>query len=160
DFFERFFSFKFDNFGRRLHQKVLIVDNIYSIVGGINLGKRFWNPEIGLPWIDYALLIEGEEVSRITRLVQKIYTLYFPKIKKDFKHLKKLPSLKVEGMVKLATYQNDWMRFKNDITKNYLKGIKKAQSQIVFVASYFLPGKNFLKELAKKASEGIKVELI
>src|SRR5690606_8138734 len=48
DFFERFFSFKFDNFGRRLHQKVLIVDNIYSIVGGINLGKRFWNPEIGL----------------------------------------------------------------------------------------------------------------
>lgn len=160
NFFERFFSLKFENFGRRLHQKVLIVDNIFAIIGGINLGKRFWNPIIGNPWVDYALYIEGEEVARITKLTQKLYSRYFFGIKKDFKNFKKFPNYKSREETKLLTYQNDWMRFKNDITANYLKGIKKANKEITLVASYFLPGKKFLKALAKKAASGVRVELI
>src|SRR5690606_6834353 len=90
-FFERFLSFKFKNFGRRLHQKVLVCDNTDAIVGGINLGKKFWNPDEGAAWIDYAIHIQGEEVSRIIRLSLILYLSYFPQIKLRIKNLRPEP---------------------------------------------------------------------
>ena len=160
DFFERFLSFKFKHFGRRLHQKVLICDNTDAIIGGINLGKRFWNPDEGQAWIDYAIHIQGEEVSRIIRLSLILYLSYFPQIKQRIKNARPHIYQHPTGEVKLVTYDNDWMKFKNNITKAYIDSITRAKSEISLVASYFVPSTRLLKKLALKARQGVKVELI
>ena len=71
--------FNFYNIGRRLHQKVLIQDNEKALVGGINLARRFNNPDEANPWLDYSCLITGEEVHNIYLKVLKHYLKEFPK---------------------------------------------------------------------------------
>src|SRR4026209_638137 len=56
-FFEPILKSKHFYFGRRLHQKIFVVDGLYSLVGGLNIGNRYSNEQ---PWFDLALYCEGE----------------------------------------------------------------------------------------------------
>ncbi|MFN0189539.1 MAG: phospholipase D-like domain-containing protein, partial [Bacteroidia bacterium] len=45
--------------GRRLHHKVCVADKMKSLVGGINIADKYRGSNNELPWLDYALLVEG-----------------------------------------------------------------------------------------------------
>lgn len=157
----KFFTpfFEFIHFGRRMHQKVLLVDNQKAIIGGINLARRFNNPDQDLPWLDYSCLIEGAEVHNIFLKIIKHYIKNFPLKKNQLISFKSL-SHKVENQSVIKTIENDWMYRYTEITKSYLTAISKAQDEIIILATYFLPGKKVLKELKKARERGVNVKLI
>src|SRR5689334_21109572 len=59
-FFQPLLKSRHFYFGRRLHQKVFVVDSIYSLVGGLNIGDRYNDVPGEQPWDDVALYVEGE----------------------------------------------------------------------------------------------------
>jgi len=59
-FFEPIFKSKHFYFGRRLHQKVFVVDGLYSLVAGLNISNRYNNLSNEQTWFDLALYSEGE----------------------------------------------------------------------------------------------------
>src|SRR5690606_20020936 len=55
---------------------------------------------------------------------------------------------------------NDWMKYKNRIYKSYIQAIKKSQTSITLMATYFIPGKKLLKELRLAKKRGVQVNLV
>jgi cardiolipin synthase A/B len=59
-FFEPLLRCKDFYFGRRMHEKVVVIDGLRSLVGGINFSDRYNNINDTACWLDYALFVEGE----------------------------------------------------------------------------------------------------
>jgi cardiolipin synthase len=156
-FFKPIFLLK--NIGRRLHQKMLLIDNHSAIVGGINYAKEFNSPKNSSPWLDYACLIEGEEVKNIFNKVLHLYIKSFRTQKEQLLSFQEL-SNKAEDQTLLRTNENDWMRYKQEIYKSYLTAINSSKSEIIILATYFIPGKKLLKALKNARCRGVKVKLI
>lgn len=159
-YFAQFFSRKFDHMGRRLHQKVLIADNDKAIVGGINLSAKFIRPDDDRPWLDYAVLVHGDEVHRLQRKVLRLYEKYFHEHKSYFKSSLKKETFSFQDSVAARTVVNDFMRFRTEIHQSYIKAIREAKKSIKITATYFLPGKRLLRELRKASNRGVEIELI
>ena len=159
-YFAPIFSKHLEHIGRRLHQKLLVTDNSLALVGGINHGQHFIKPVTGEPWLDYALLLEGEEVFRLQYKVQRLYAKYFPRQWLQLKPLIAKDRNLSESSLLVRTNVNDFMRFKSEIYRSYLKAIRESKRNIQIFATYFLPGKRLLTELKHAAQRGVKVELI
>lgn len=147
-----------NHIGRRLHQKVLLVDNQQSILGGINLSKEMNLPESGKPWLDYAICLKGSICQNVFVQIYPIYKKVFKQDKAFFYKLLKRSKRTHHSDIKIIV--NDWMRYKNEIYNSYFKAIKAAQTEITLMATYFVPGKKILKELKKAAQRGVKINLI
>ncbi len=158
--FSPILSKRFDNIGRRLHQKLLLVDNNQALVGGINHCEHFILPAKGNPWLDYALLLEGEEVYRLERKVQKLYAKAFPQEWPLINSLIQVDPNPPDTCLLVRTNVNDFMRFSSEIYRSHLRAIRTAKNRIQIFATYFLPGKRLLKELKRATRRGVKVELI
>ena len=151
--------FNFTYLGRRLHQKMLIIDNKKLLLGGINYGKSFNDPEGQAPWLDYACLAEGEIVQKTFKNIHSIYLSHFTRNKKEI-----LACLDIKNTVEKQTIikinVNDWMKYKQDIYHSYMTAIKNAQDEIIILATYFLPSKKLLKSLKKASQRGVQIHLI
>ena len=55
---------------------------------------------------------------------------------------------------------NDFLSGKNEIHASYKLAIEKAQSSIILVASYFLPGKGLRKLLSDASARGVDIKII
>ncbi len=64
-----------------------MIDNHRALVGGINLSKRFIAPDEGSPWLDYAVVMEGEEVEGVQKKIFRLYKKYFPENASQIKNL-------------------------------------------------------------------------
>lgn len=151
--------FHFYRLARRMHQKLLLIDNKKAIVGGINLARRFNNPDQTIPWLDYAVMIEGAEVRNLLLKSLRHYLKYFPSSRKKFLEWKTI-EIKKEKQVLLKTIENDWIFQYREITDSYVQAISKAQEKIIIMATYFLPGKKLLKELKRARSKDVEIVLI
>src|SRR5205085_9402174 len=47
-------------FGRRMHEKVLVIDGKYAVVGGVNIADRYNEINGNKPWLDFSIYLEGE----------------------------------------------------------------------------------------------------
>src|SRR4029077_14448258 len=54
-FFEPLFRSRHSYFGRRLHHKVVVVDNREAMVGGINISNHYNDMPGQAGWLDFAL---------------------------------------------------------------------------------------------------------
>ena len=156
-FFTPFFHFY--HVARRMHQKLLLVDNKKAIVGGINLARRFNNPDQEQPWLDFSMLIEGEEVHNIYLKSLRHYLKYFAHDKANLLNFKTL-SHRTNEQFLTKSIENDWIFQYREITESYIHAIKNADNRIVIMATYFLPGKKLLKNLKKAKQKGVQVILI
>ncbi|MFI5153170.1 MAG: phosphatidylserine/phosphatidylglycerophosphate/cardiolipin synthase family protein [Chitinophagales bacterium] len=160
-FFEPVLKSKYYYFGRRLHHKLAVIDARYALVGGINISDNY-NDLPGKPaWLDFAVYVEGEIAQQLCVLSWKTWYSYPPHMDPtpcDQKHLKF--DFKPEEICKVRMRRNDWVRRKNQIFKTYLEIFRHSTSEIIIVASYFLPGKLFRKEIAKAVDRGVKVRVV
>lgn len=159
-FFAPILSRKFEHYGRRLHQKVLIIDNSRAITGGINLAKKFIAPKSEKPWLDYAIDLRGEEVARLQRKTMWLYLKYFPEHRSIFKQKTDKASTEPGWDTQARTLVNDFMRFRTEIHQSYIQALREAKSSVKITATYFLPGKRFMRELKKASRRGVQIELI
>lgn len=155
-FFSPVFSSENINFGRRLHHKIIVADKKIAIIGGINIADKYRGTRLHPAWLDYAVLIKGEACTYLHQLCESIYN------KKPFgkKKEEKIALLNLKGEYLIRFRRNDWIRKKNEIYHSYREAIGKAESSVIIIASYFLPGFLFRRRLKKAGKRGVEIILV
>ncbi|MBK9636432.1 MAG: hypothetical protein IPO63_00915 [Bacteroidetes bacterium] len=143
--------------GRRLHHKVCVADKKKALVGGINIADKYRGNNDELPWLDYALLVEGNVVSEIDEVCERIFNKKFT-LNRIKGKLRSIP-MQTNG-VKVRMTRNDWIRGKNEISAAYKTMLGNASNEILIVASYFIPSSRLLKILVRASNRGRKVNIV
>lgn len=154
--FSPFFSANSLYIGRRLHHKIIVSDAKTALIGGINIADKYHGTATEIPWLDYAVEINDENIAK--PLQELCGDMYF---KNRIIRRKKIASIFDKGEVNsISVLQNDWLKRKNEIFKAYTNKIINAKKEIVIVGSYFLPGKKLINSLKKASEKGVKIKLI
>ncbi len=145
--------------GRRLHHKVLLVDQTKSFVGGINVVSSSFGLKNAVPQLDFALYLEGPVIEALTTYCQQIFKrasthdITFEPVRERKKSV-----TNPDTLLKISI--NDWFKRRRQIAKQYSWLVKSAKKDIVIINSYFFPRKKFMKELKLAARRGVRVRLI
>ena len=147
--FVRFNSIQIEwlySWGRRLHHKILLVDQEIALIGGINvLSSLVANPHF--PQLDFAVSIRGPVTFELTQYCQINFS---PPIK----------TLPIENGIPIKIVVNDWVFRRWQITKQYAELTKQATKEITIISSYFFPRKSFMKQLVAAQKRGVRVRLV
>ncbi len=159
--FEPLFKNRNAFIGRRLHHKLIVVDNRYAMVGGINISNHY-NDMPGQPgWLDFALHMEGDIVKELCLLSKKIWEGRNPSQRINPCKIQQAPfDIKPDENCSLRLRRNDWLMEKSQVSKSYLEMFRKANDEIIMMSGYFLPGRIIRKNLKKTVERGVKVKLI
>lgn len=158
-FFEPVFRSRYFYFGRRMHHKVFVVDAKYALVGGINISNKYNNIEEKPAWLDFAVMVEGESASILCRLCETGWYEGSSNIKRNAcEPFSFAPG--TSGLSDVRVRRNDWVKKKNDISASYIEMLRHAQSHIIIICSYFLPGKIIRRLLSKASMRGVKIKVV
>lgn len=160
-FFEPLIKSKHFYFGRRLHHKIIIADTRCAMVGGLNITERYNDRPGYTAWLDFAVWVEGEIVNELCVLCWKTWKGFPAKTgalpcEQEYLQAPFLPEAPSQVRMRI----NDWVRNKNEISGSYIEMLKTAQSHVVILCSYFLPGETFRKKLSLASKRGIKIKII
>lgn len=146
--------------GRRMHHKILVVDGIHSLVGGLNISNRY-NDLPGQPaWLDWSIYVMGEASLEILGRCRQFWP------KRIFRNDMLIQPRDWRGEVAnigeclVRMRVNDWVRGKNQISRSYLEWLHRSQHEAIMMSSYFLPGRVLRKNLARAAKRGVRIKLI
>lgn len=158
-YFCRFNSFKlkwFHKLGRRLHHKVLLVDEQVAIIGGINVQTEESFP----PQLDFAILIEGPLIVEMANYCKIVFKkAYAQPSLLNFVVSKKIKNSEITGY-KARILVNDWLLGRSKITQQYAQRTTTAKEQITIINPYFFPRRKFMRQLSAAALRGVRVRLI
>jgi cardiolipin synthase len=162
--FEPLFKSKAFYFGRRLHHKIAVIDAKYALVGGINISNKYNDMPGSPPWLDFAILAEGDIARQLCVLCRKTWKGFpplQPKTKmascKDNRDLFNFHEAE-KGLVRMR--RNDWLKGKNEISRGYVRMLRQASSRVTILSSYFLPGVSFRQSLKKAVKRGVVLKII
>ncbi len=159
--FEQLFRSRKFYFGRRMHHKVVVVDGIYSLVGGVNVCNRYNDMPDKPGWLDMALYCEGEASMLVHRLCREMWG---PKAAAGIVDRDKaeqfFAQIPVKDQHSVRVRRNDWVKRKNEVTKSYLYMFLHAEKEIHIMCSYFLPGRAFRRSMRKTVKRGVKIKVI
>jgi cardiolipin synthase len=158
-FFEPLLKSEHFYLGRRLHHKLAVSDGYFGLVGGINISNNY-NDQDGEPaWLDFALFVEGEAARELQKVCTGLWLKPTLRIKKKTL-IHEIPAEppKEECQVRIRT--NDWVKRKNQISRSYVEMLQKAESHIIIMSSYFLPGRIIRHNLSRAAKRGISISVI
>jgi cardiolipin synthase len=154
--FDPILKSKYFYVGRRLHQKVLTVDDRFSMVAGVNISNRYNDMPDEPAWLDWAVYAEGDVSQVLSRLCEsRMEPLSFKRL---VGKTRRLVHKKQSGSAKVIV--NDWVKGKREITRSYLEMFRKANDQIIILSAYFLPNDLFKKKLRAAVRRGVKVQVI
>ncbi len=159
--FEPFYRSRHFYFGRRLHHKVVVVDGIYSLVGGLNVCNRYNDMPDEPAWLDMAIYCEGEASFVLNKSCYEIWgdKKIIPPVNWDVidKFCQQIPP---GEQIQTRMRRNDWVKRKREIWRSYLDMFYKAEKHITIMCSYFLPGRLFRRKLTQAARRGVKIRVI
>ncbi|HNT79476.1 MAG TPA: phospholipase D-like domain-containing protein [Bacteroidia bacterium] len=147
--------------GRRLHQKIVLVDRCKVLIGGINISNKYSGKKDIAPWLDYAVLVNGTISEQLSVWMNDIWEKKFIKsIRRKIANIQRRKTIvdKTNWPIKLIV--NDKYRGINQISNAYHKAIRNAKSEIIIAASYFLPGMGIRKLLRHAANRGVKISIL
>jgi len=146
--------------GRRMHHKILVVDESTAVVGGMNIANRYRGTENYPPWLDYAVIVQGPVCSELAIVCKRILERQFkpskPKWPKLFSQKRWLDIQKTWVRIR----KNDWLRNRFEITLSYNKAARLSTKSITIVGGYFLPGRRYRKILEKASKRGVEIRII
>jgi cardiolipin synthase A/B len=146
-------------FGRRMHQKVLVVDGHFGLVGGINISNRYNDLDDDPAWMDWAIYMEGPICGALHKICIDLWARPGQMaLKRSLRH--ELPALQATGNSQLRIRRNDWVKSKNQISRSYIDMFKKATSNVVIMSGYFLPGTIIRHHMSRAAKRGIDIRVI
>jgi cardiolipin synthase len=154
-FFNSFSNFRLLQFGRRLHHKVLVIDSIKALVGGINIIDYDFAQDMSFPRLDFALKVSGSPAAKIEQYSYQIFTSILNKsyIKKHYKIINP-----PDSKVKVLT--NDWYLNRKEIKNNYATLIRQSRKSITLIHGYFFPSMKIVNLLKQKSAEGVDITLV
>ena len=148
---------------RRLHRKIVVVDQEIAFVGGINIIDDMDMPGQTSPRYDYAVSVEGPLVKQIHDSTRRVWsrvawTRLRPSWGRD--NYRQAPSTEPRGRMRSTFLVRDNIHHRRDIEDAYLQAIEQAQFEIILANAYFLPGLNFRHALLDAAGRGVRVILL
>jgi cardiolipin synthase len=147
---------------RRLHRKIVIVDQRTAFVGGINIIDDFDSPDQTSSRYDYAVHVEGPLVREILastrRLWSRVTWTRFSNWGRDRDRQSPFPESR--GSMRAAFLVRNNIRHRRDIEDAYLKAIEQSQLEIIIANAYFFPGSKFRRALMDAAGRGVRVVLL
>lgn len=143
-----FFTYWF----RRIHRKVLVIDDNISFLGGVNIANSY------VHWLDLHIKISGKAI--VQQLLRSFAVSY------RLSGGKNQDILLYESRESLRDRAETWIlehRPKlggNGLQKYYEERLNKAEKSIVIVSPYFLPGRWFIRALRAAMARGVRVEVL
>lgn len=144
---------------RRLHHKIVVADKYVSLIGGINIANKYNTAFGDYAWLDYAVLIKGDVNEYLHLLCEQFYFRFKPRNLRKWENEVKLPPRNSNNHY-VRFRRNDWIQRRNEIHKSYIEALIRAESSVVMVASYFLPGRNFRRLLREASARGVNISII
>lgn len=157
-FFDPLLKSKRFYFGRRMHHKVMVVDNRMAMVGASNIADRYNDlPDIPA-WLNMDLYIEGESAAELGAICHRIWN------KRTQRHpipweARPRPESFPEGHA-IRIRRNDWVTMQNQVSRSYLELFRTARTHITIVCSYFLPGTTFRRRMRQAVQRGVKIQVV
>jgi cardiolipin synthase len=148
-------------FGRRLHQKVCVVDAAYALVGGVNISNRYNDMPNQSAWLDWAIRVEGETPEKLYQVCLELWNKSGWGKSKPVKF--KLPHHRVpypDSNCLVRVRRQDWVRFRTEISNSYLRMMQDAKEEVFMLSSYFLPGRQMRKAMGAAVKRGVKIYVI
>jgi cardiolipin synthase A/B len=146
--------------GRRMHHKVLVIDQKKAMVCGLNIADRYRGNKKIPAWLDYGVFVEGPVCKLLDKACYNILERNFnpprPKLRLRKSRVKTLDPSKVWVRMR----KNDWLRNKREITTSYNKAARLATKSITIVGGYFLPGRKFRRILGEASKRKVDVKII
>ncbi len=147
--------------GRRLHQKVTVIDGYVSIVGGLNISDHYNEFPDKPAWLDFAVILRGSISRRLLYLCRRRWNGWqFSRSAR--KNLMKITASPVDipGKSGVRVRRNDFIKNKNEIAITYRNAFRHATSSILLVGGYFLPGGRTRRIMKKAIERGVKIDIV
>ncbi|MBL7851133.1 MAG: hypothetical protein JNN04_09540 [Cyclobacteriaceae bacterium] len=146
--------------GRRMHHKILVVDGLHSLVGGVNISNRYNDLPGQRAWLDFAIHIRGEaSIELYNRCVEMWTKTIWKKIGvPGLFNWRSVLTPEDEAYTRIRI--NDWVRNKNQISRSYLEMFHRANDQITILSSYFMPGMVLRRQIDHAARRGVTIRVI
>lgn len=158
---------------RRLHRKMVVVDDNIAFVGGINIIDDHNHPvgehkgqKLG-PRFDFAVALRGPIVARVAQAARRLWwavsiterlTESVPLSPPPLPTLRTTPPL-VGGMTAQLLLRDNF-RNRHTIERAYLTEIESAHHDVLIASAYFLPGHHLRSALRAAARRGVRVRLL
>ena len=151
---------------RRMHRKIVVVDNEVAFVGGINYSADHlgdFGPEAKQ---DYSVEIRGPLVAEIHRFTHGALAsgMRYQRQRNWWRSRKQLRStpqdLPSAGGAECIFVTRDNSNHLNDIERHYRIAIRAARKRVIIANAYFFPGYRLVKEMRKAVRRGVEVKLI
>jgi cardiolipin synthase len=147
--------------GRRMHQKVIVVDAAKGMAGGVNISDRYNDIGGQKAWLDRALLVEGEAAMKLHLVCRDMWTkAYWNPNNPKRDQFTWLPVFEPDAECMVRVRRNDWVQGKNQISRSYLEMFRQARSRVVVLSAYFMPGKILRKSMMRAAARGVVIRII
>ncbi len=172
---------------RRLHQKLLVVDDERGFVGGINIIDDRIDLNHGrtaTPRLDFAVALRGPVVQPVAQTARAMWTraAFGHEWREELMSLARsaeplsgarsllqqlrivprahAPAAEALQPVRAAFVVRDNLRQRRAIERSYIHALEDAQTRIDIVCPYFYPGRIFRRTLRDAAERGVRVRLL
>jgi cardiolipin synthase A/B len=149
-FFEPLLKSSHFYFGRRMHEKMVVIDGQHALIGGINFADRYNDVDNIEAWLDYAVLVQGNAAVALYNNCLAEWKIKLPPPPATYRQDQCLVRLR----------HNDWVKRKRQVWQTYFDWISRSQETVTIMCSYFLPGRTLRNQLFQAAKRGVRVQLI
>ena len=148
------------NLFRRMHRKIVVIDDVTAFVGGINYSAEHvtdYGPEAKQ---DYAVQVEGPVVIDILQFeLENLPTS--EATRRWWQRRRHKPEInRNPGEAQALFIWRDNQDHRDDIERHYLKMLTSARREVIIANAYFFPGYRLLHAMRNAARRGVRVKLI
>lgn len=137
-------------FWKRLHRKILIIDETVAFIGGVNVGQKYEK------WRDLQIQVHGPVVRSIMRSFVRVYKKCGGRSALSETNVSSGPLKRAE----LWFVDHGFGRRQHLFKKYYEERLDKAQTSIVMVTPYLFPPRWFIAHIHQAILRGVRVEII
>lgn len=144
----------------RNHRKVIIVDGVHAVVGGMNLGDEYMGPEsLKTQWVDTVMEVQGATVLDLKQLFISDWNFVTDE-GLEASALSKESAFEVDG-TGIAQVVSSGPDVKEEpMYDAILSSIYEARQRIWIVSPYFVPDDVLIRALSVQARLGLDVRII
>jgi len=144
----------------RDHRKIIVVDGIYGMVGGINLGKEYLGPTpYKKRWRDLAMLMEGGAVNALISVFESDWQ-FAAAYKESKSYTRPAVSTEKFGNATLQVVASGPDLVGDNLYDAVLSEIYDAIESIYIVTPYFIIDESLKKAFLLAARRGVNVNII
>ena len=148
------------NLFRRMHRKIVVIDETTAFVGGINYSAEHmtdYGPEAKQ---DYAVQVEGPVVQDILQFELENLPAS-EETRRWWLRRRHQPAInRSPGEAQALFVWRDNQEHRDDIERHYLKMLANARREVIIANAYFFPGYRLLHAMRNAARRGVRGKLI